>query len=44
MYFSLYEMMYNENVYFCYTRQCIITIFISLIHESTYRVIRDDVQ
>ena len=48
-------MMYNKNIYFyyirihnknicCYyTRRYIITTNIFIIHESVYRVIRDDV-
>ena len=55
-----YKKIYNNNEYFyyisCYTRQCIITLFIFhyirryiittnifIIHESVYRVIRDNV-
>ena len=55
VYIILYEMMYNENIHSLlykktcndiisyYTRLCIMTIFISLIHESVYHIIRDDV-
>ena len=28
--------MYNDNKYFCYTRQCIMTINIFVIHENIY--------
>ena len=35
--------MYNDNKYFHYTKEYIITTNISLIHESVYYVIRDDV-
>ena len=36
------EDVYN-NIYFCYTRRCIMTINISLIHESVFLIIRDNV-
>ena len=42
--FLLYEISYNKNICFCYTRRYIMTTNISLIHESVYRVIRDDTQ
>ena len=32
--FSLYETMYNKNICFCYTRRCIMTINIFVIHED----------
>ena len=51
IYFSLYKTMYNDNKHFhytrrcisSYTRRCIITTNIFVIHESVHRVIRDDV-
>ena len=43
MYFLLYETMYNKNIYCHYTREYIMTTNIVIIHESVYRVIRDDV-
>ena len=47
--FLLYETMYNENKYFCYSRKRYrhtrryVNRNICVIHESVYRVIRDDV-
>ena len=35
----LYEVMYNENVCCHYTRECIMTINIFIIHESVHRLV-----
>ena len=43
VYFLLYKTMYNDNKYFYYTSSCIMTINISLIHESVFLIIQDDV-
>ena len=39
VYIVLYEMMYNDNKYFCDTRECIMTTNISIIHESVFVII-----
>ena len=43
MYIVLYETMYNKNICCHYIRRYIMTTNIFIIHESVYRVIRDDV-
>ena len=43
MYIVLYETMYNDNKHFSYIREYIMTINISLIHESVFLIIRDDI-
>ena len=36
MYFSLYKTMYNINICFCYTRRCIMKIFICYYIREIY--------
>ena len=36
-------MMYNNNIYFYYTRKYIITTNISVIYENVFVIIQDDV-
>ena len=43
VYIVLYETMYNENICCHYIRRHTMTTNISFIHESVYRLIRDDV-
>ena len=43
MYFLLYETMYNNNIYFSLYEKYIKTTNISVIQDSVYHVIRDDV-
>ena len=43
VYFSLYEMMYNDNKHFSYIREYIMKTNIFVKHESVFLIIRDDV-
>ena len=46
VFFSLYETMYNDNIYYYYyyyIRRYIMTTNIYLIHESVFLIIREDI-
>ena len=41
--FLIIQESHNENIYFSYARRCIMETNISVIHESIFLIIRDDV-